>query len=44
MKPNLLTEGRKALIRHVYAGPYHAEVEHVRPAKVAGALLGRIFR
>ena len=37
-------EARKALIRHVYAGPYHAEVEHVRPAKVAGALLGRIFR
>jgi len=35
---------RKALIQHVYAGPYHAEVHDVRPSKVATALLARVFR
>jgi cellulose synthase (UDP-forming) len=37
-------ETRAALIRHVYAGPYHAGVEDVRPTKVATALLSRILR
>lgn len=35
---------RKALIQHVYAGPYHAEVHDVRPSRVATALLARVFR
>ena len=36
-------EVRKKLIQHVYAGPYNAEVRDVRAAKVATALLGRVF-
>ena len=38
------SEARAALIRHVYAGPYHASVGRVRPAKVAAAVLDRVFR
>lgn len=37
-------EAHAALIRHVYAGSYHAGVDKVRPTKVAGALLRRAFR
>jgi hypothetical protein len=37
-------EAHAALIRHVYAGSYHAGVDDVRPTKVAGALLRRVFR
>lgn len=36
-------ELRKRLIQHVYAGPYNAEVNDVRPSKVASALLSRVF-
>jgi hypothetical protein len=35
---------RAALIRHVYAGPYHAGIEDVRPIEVATALFNRVFR
>lgn len=37
-------EARAALIRHVYAGPYHAGIEDVRPIEVATALFNRVFR
>ncbi len=37
-------EARTALIRHIYAGPYHASVGQVRPTKVAAAVLDRVFR
>lgn len=37
-------DAHASLIRHVYAGSYHAGVADVRPAKVAGALLRRVFR
>lgn len=33
-----------ALIRHVYAGPFHAGVDDIRLTKVAGALIRRVFR
>jgi cellulose synthase (UDP-forming) len=38
------SEARNVLTRYVYAGPYHASVGRVRPAKVAAAVLGRVFR
>ena len=37
-------EARKAVIQHVYVGPYSADVKTVSPTKVAGALMERMFR
>jgi len=35
---------REAIIRHVYCGAYNSTVERIKPAQVALAVFGRVFR
>jgi hypothetical protein len=37
-------EMHASLVRHIYGGRYGGTVPDIRPGKVAGAILGRVFR